>query len=445
MPVPVDGRPQPPVALLRGNRSFRTYWAGEAVSLAGSSLHAVALPVLAIEMLHASPGQVAVLAFLATLPAFFLALPAGVICDRHPKKTIMVVTDLAAAVMVAVVPVCWAIGALSVPVLYVMVLLLGALTVLHQAAAIAIVPELVDPALLPTANSRVSAALSVSNSAGAHAGTLVIAVAGSVATLLLDCLSYLLSAWCAARIRLAPNKRVPPAARRAMTAEIREGLAFVMRHPLLRPLVLALSVMGYGFGIISTYWAYYLLVRLDAGSTGLGLVMGAAGAGGLLGSVAASRLVRRFGPGRVIVAGFLAYPVTYMPVLVAGPGPVWLGVLVVCEAVQMTAVAAAGSTQRSVRQQVCPPHMQARAQQTSLWLNLGLRPFAALSAGAIAAVFGVWAVLAAGTALLFVPVVLLCSPAVRRRLTALPAAPASPLGQIEDRPPACRKREDRAR
>jgi Na+/melibiose symporter-like transporter len=418
------------------------YWAGEATSLAGSSLHAVALPVIAIEVLQATPGQVAVLAFLATLPAFFLALPAGVLCDRHPKKVIMVVTDLAAAAMAAAVPACWAVGALSVPVLYALVLLLGALTVLHQAAAIAIVPELVEPALLPTANSRVSAALSISNSAGTHIGTLVIALAGAVTTLLLDCLSYLLSAWCAARIRLTPNKSRPSAPRQPMTSEIKEGLTFVMRHPLLRPLVLALSVMGYGFGITNTYWAYYLLVRLDAGSTGLGLVMGAAGTGGLLGALAAPRLVRRFGPGRVILAGYLAYPVTCMPLLVAGPGRAWLGALIVCEAVQMTAVSAAGSTQRSVRQQVCPPHMQARAQQTSLWLNLGLRPFAALTAGAVAAAFGVRAVLLAGTALLFVPVVLLCSPAVRRRLTAIPPPP---LEQTADQPPCSRKKQHSAR
>ncbi|MFF8908734.1 MFS transporter [Streptomyces olivaceoviridis] len=138
---------------LRENRVFRAYWVGEAVTLAGTSVHGVALPVIAVLELDASPGQVSLLAATATVPAFVLALPAGVAGDRYPKKRITIGTDLAAAAVVPVVPVCWAAGALSVPVLYAVALLLGALTVLHQAASTAIVPELVDRAPMHPANA----------------------------------------------------------------------------------------------------------------------------------------------------------------------------------------------------------------------------------------------------------------------------------------------------
>ncbi|MEW2626027.1 MFS transporter [Streptomyces sp. NPDC048106] len=111
---------------LRTNRSFRAYWVGEAVTLAGSSVHGVALPVIAVLELDASPGQVSLLAAAATVPAFDLALPAGVAGGRYPKKKIMIGTNFAAAAVVSVVPVCWAAGVLSVPVLYAVALLLGA-------------------------------------------------------------------------------------------------------------------------------------------------------------------------------------------------------------------------------------------------------------------------------------------------------------------------------
>lgn len=149
---------------LRDHRGFRVYWLGEATSRVGSSLYAVALPVIAAVELDATPGQVSTLASAVLAPVFVLALPAGVLGDRYSKRDLMMGTDLLAAAVVATVPVCWATGMLSMPVLYVVGLLLGTLAVLHQAAAIAIVPELVEPALLHRANSRVMAVFAMVSS-----------------------------------------------------------------------------------------------------------------------------------------------------------------------------------------------------------------------------------------------------------------------------------------
>lgn len=151
-------RPDPPAAAIShpavlpgpGSRSFRAYWAGEATALAGSSLHAVALPVVAVLELNATPGQVSLLTAAATLPAFALALPAGVLGGQCAKRPLMIATEPAAAVVVAAVPLSWAAGELSIPVLYAVAPMLGALTVLHQAAAIAIVPR--DRRARPTAH-----------------------------------------------------------------------------------------------------------------------------------------------------------------------------------------------------------------------------------------------------------------------------------------------------
>ncbi|MET9449006.1 MFS transporter [Streptomyces cinerochromogenes] len=406
---------------LRANRSFRAYWAGEAVTLAGTSVHGVALPVVAVLELDASPGQVSLLAAAATAPAFVLALPAGVAGDRYPKKGIMVGTDLAAAAVVSVVPVCWAAGLLSEPVLYAVTLLSGALTVLHQAASIAIVPEIVDRSQAHPANARIAGAFSLADTAGAYGGTLVVGLVGAVRALWLDAASYVVSAWCASRIRPSAVRR-EAAARPRLFAAIREGVGYVMRDPIQRPLVLSLAGHAYADGIVTTYFAYTLLTRLDSGSTGLGLVMGVTAAGGLAGAVVATRLVDRHGPARVLPAGFLAYTVCGVPLLVARPGPVWLGVIALAGAVRTAAAVAAGTTQRSIRQQLCPPELQSRAQQTSVWLVTGLRPAAALTAGGIAAACSVHAALLVGTALYLVPGSLLwCSPV--RRLTVMPALP----------------------
>ncbi|BAU88081.1 major facilitator protein [Streptomyces laurentii] len=107
--------------------------------------------------------------------------------------------------------------------------------------------------------------------------------------------------------------------------------------------------------------------------------MGVTAAGGLAGAAVATCLVDRVGPARMVLAGSFTYGVFGVPLLVAGPGPVSL------------AVVAAGTTQRSLRHHLCPPELQSRAQQTSVWLVTGLRPAAALTAGALAAAFSVHA------------------------------------------------------
>ncbi|WP_329160686.1 MFS transporter [Streptomyces anulatus] len=401
---------------LRDHRGFRVYWLGEATSRVGSSLYAVALPVIAAVELDATPGQVSTLASAVLAPVFVLALPAGVLGDRYSKRDLMMGTDLLAAAVVATVPVCWATGMLSMPVLYVVGLLLGTLAVLHQAAAIAIVPELVEPALLHRANSRVMAVFAMAGSAGTFGGTAAVSLLGATRCLLLDSASYLVSAWWASQIPPTPVRR-PNGPPPRLLGAIREGVAHVMRDRIQRPLVLMTTLHAYAEGIAVTYFAYYLLTELGFSGTGLGLVMGAVGTGTLVGALAATRLERRAGPGTVLLVGFAAYPLCGLPLVLAPSGSgstLWLIILAAASALQATAATAAGSTQRTLRQRTRPPDIQSRVQQTSVWLVAGARLLAALSAGAIAHAAGLRAALVTGITLLIAPVVLLWASPVRR-------------------------------
>ncbi|MFE1560495.1 MFS transporter [Streptomyces sp. NPDC058734] len=418
---------------------FRLYLRGESAGLVGTSVHLVALPALAVLELDATAGQAALLASLAHLPTFLLALPAGGIVDRYAKRALLVGTDLAGAVVVTVVPVAALAGVLSMHVLYAVALVLGAVTVLHQAAAIAIVPQLVEPALLHRANARVGAAFGAADTAGTYLGTAVVAAVGAAKAFWLDALSYLVSAWCAARIpepgRPAAGKGRP---RRRLAGEIWEGVAYTARTPLVRDVVLALTLTGVGVGVSGALFAYYLLTALEAGPTGLGIVMGVSGAGALVGALAAPRIVARLGPGPTLLAGFATCPVAGVPLLFARPGPGWLAVLAAAGGLQLAAAAVAGTTQRSVRQQICPPHLQSRAQQTSTWLVSGSKPFAALAGGAVATAYGARTALAVGALVLVLPAVVLWRSPVSR-LSTMPV-PAPPPGDRAlargDRPPA---------
>ncbi|MEU5159645.1 MFS transporter [Streptomyces sp. NPDC020875] len=400
------------------------YCSGQAASWAGSAVHAVALPVIAVVHLAATPGEVAVLAALSTTPAFLFSLPAGALADHRPKRTIMIVTDLASAATVTIVPVCWALGILTVPVLCGVAMVLGTLTVFHQAAAYAAVPELVTPERVPETNSRLVAAMSLADTAGTLAATALIPLAGAVRALVADSVSYLVSAWCATRLPRTQPADPAAGSRPGTMASIRGGFAFVMSHPLLRPQMHALIVYAIAEGTMATFWAYWLLTQAGTGSTGLGLIMGAAGAGGLLGALAAPRLADRLGPGPVLIAGHAAYPLSGLILLAAGQGPYWTGVLALGAAAQTGIALAAGTTQRTLRQHLTPPELQSRAQQVFMWVTSGTRPLAALAAGALASATDVRTALTAGVVLHAIPAgILLASPL--RGLTAVPAARAS--------------------
>ncbi|APE24535.1 hypothetical protein SVEN_5709 [Streptomyces venezuelae ATCC 10712] len=395
-------------------RSLALLLTGEGIRYAGSSVHAVALPALAVLYLHAGPGQVALLAFAAKVPALVVSLPAGVVLDRYPLRTVLISTDLTAGALASVIPLAAVLDQLSMPLLCAVALALGAVSTLHTAASMAAVPLLADPAELHRANSRFTAVLTIAGTSGTALGTLLIATIGAARAFAADSLSYLVSAWCAARIRAlpAPDRRRPD--RRSAIQEIRAGMAYCASHPVLRPLFLALAVTGVGDGLAATLLPYHLLTNVEVGATGLGVIMGAGSLGGLTGALAAPRLVRRYGTGRVLLGAWLAFALMPVPALLARPGPAWLAILAVSGFLQWATATCIGTTQRSVQQQFSPVQLRSRVQQTSLWLTTGILPLTALAAGALTALIGIRTVMAIGVIVLLLPVGMLWRSPVRR-------------------------------
>ncbi|WP_240449761.1 MFS transporter [Streptomyces sp. S1] len=385
-------------------RSLALLLTGEGIRHAGASVHAVALPTLAVLYLHADPGQVALLACAVKLPALVVELPAGVVLDRYPLRTVLVSTDLVSAALVSGIPLAAVLDQLSMPLLYAIALALGTVSTLHTAAAMAAAPLLATPKQLHQVNSRFTSVLTIAGTTGTALGTLLISTIGATRALTADALSYLASAWCATQVRALPAPDRTGRERKPVIHEIRAGLVYSASHPVLRPLFLALAVTGVGDGLTLTLLPYHLLTAVDVGTAGLGVIMGAGSLGGLTGALAAPRLVRRYGTGRVLVYAWPVYGLMPVPPLLAQSGPAWLALLAVSGFLQWAAATCIGTTQRSVQQQVSPLELRFRVQQTSLWLTRGLLPLTALGAGALASVLSIPNVMAIGVIILLLPV-----------------------------------------
>ncbi|GAB2882853.1 hypothetical protein GCM10027074_59140 [Streptomyces deserti] len=147
----------------------------------------IAIPALAILELRASTTEVAVLAFLGRLPNA-VALWAGAMSDRYAKRPQLIASDLAAAAALITIPADALANELTVVQLYVVVLALGAAQVVHDAAAISLLPVLVEPHQLQGTNARLGAASSVADSAGSNAGAALVGAVGPARSVLADVL-----------------------------------------------------------------------------------------------------------------------------------------------------------------------------------------------------------------------------------------------------------------
>ncbi|MCX4825782.1 MFS transporter [Streptomyces sp. NBC_01142] len=406
------------------HRNFRRYLTGQAASVAGSSISAMVVPVLAVIELDATTGEVAWLTFLGQLPPAMLALHAGALADRHSKRRQMIIGDLVGAAAVVTVPVAAALGTLTLSQLMVVAVVQGAASVLHDAAAISLLPSLVDRSLIQRSNSRIGALFAVAATGGSNLGAGLTALLGPARALLGDVGSYLISAWCTARIK-APESARAPADERRLHTEIGEGMRYVYRDHRLRTLTLVNATTSFGLALLNTLWALYLLRALSMSATAFGVVLGLGTLGAAAGALSAPKLARRYGPGPMMLTALAITPLTQIPLLVSSPGLVWQAAIGAALFLQLACAGAAGTTQRSIRQVVTAAHIQARMQAVSTWLTAGSRPVAALLAGGLGTWIGVRPTLIGGTCLLVVPfVVLYCSPL--RSLRQMPDSPPAP-------------------
>ena len=279
------------------HRDFRRLWIGETVSQFGTFISQIALPLVAILVLHASTFEVGLLATLEMLSFLVVGLPAGAWIDRMRFRLVLIVNDLVRAVALVSIPVAQWFGVLTIGQLYVVALVTGFATVFF--AYQSYLPALVDRDALVEGNSKLQASESVSQIAGPGVGGVLIQVLTAPYAVLVDALSFLWSASWVAAIRARPPK---PERKldRSLRREIGEGMRFVLGNRLLRSIAGCTGSSNF-FSNMSFPVFYVLLARelhLSAGV--IGLFTSVAAVGGLIGSLVASRIASRLGQGPTI-------------------------------------------------------------------------------------------------------------------------------------------------
>ena len=253
----------------------------------------------------------------AGLAAFLIVgLPAGAWVDRWLKRPTMIRADLARMTAMAAVPLLWWGGVLEIWHLYVIAAIVGTATVFFDVSYQSYVPVLVAPGQVNQANSKLEGTAQIARIGGPAAGGLLLAVVTAPVLFVGEAVGYLLSATFLARTR---DREVAAevADRRPLRVEIKEGLAFVIRHPLISRIAACTAAMNFCGMMIFTMMPVLILRNLGLGAQGMGLVMAVGAAGGLLGAVAAPRVAARVGEGTVIPLCAVASSVFLVPLPLA--------------------------------------------------------------------------------------------------------------------------------
>ncbi|MGW3866066.1 MFS transporter [Streptomyces sp. NPDC005047] len=391
---------------------FWRYWAAATVSSAGTAVTALALPLVALSVLHATALQATLLAAAGQISWLLLSLPAGVIAQRLPLRRLQVTLDLVRFAAVGSLPLAWWLDRLSYPHLFLAALATGAATVLFDIGNSTFLPAIVPERQLAARNSLMSGTHAVTETGGPSGGGLLVQAAGPVGALLLDAASYLVSA---ALLRTLPERR--PAARTGDGAGrlIREGWRYVTRHPVMLPCMLWATATNFVCAALVALTPLYLVREAGLTPAQLGLVLAMDGVGGLAGAAVAVRLTRRFGTARGLVVTALAGGAAALlaPLTTTAADAYWFAL---GNAGFAFGVAIGSITTRTHRQTASPPELLSRVMATVRFVSWGAQPLGALTAGLLATYAGthaaLWTVCAAAV---LPPLYLLTFPAGRRR------------------------------
>ncbi|XAS66309.1 MFS transporter [Micrococcaceae bacterium Sec5.7] len=391
------------------DRNFTTFWTAQAISQLGAQLGQLAFPVLAVSMLAASEFEVGLLNAAGLAAFLIVGLPAGAWVDRWLKRRTMIIADLIRMAVMAAVPLLWWGGVLEIWHLYVIAAVVGTATVFFDVSYQSYVPILVESGNVTQANSKLESTAQIARIGGPAAGGALLTLVTAPVLFVGESLGYLLSAVFLGRTR-DKEQRLPAADRRLLAAEIREGLAFVLRHPLISRIVACTGGVNFSSTLVFTLMPVLILRDLGLGPQGMGLIMTVGAAGGLLGAIAAPRVAAWIGEGTVIPVGAIissAFLALVPVAAVAGNSAVSLVLLIISEFGFAFGVLIYNIMQLTMRQRVCPPPLLGRMNASIRFVVWGVMPIAALASGYLGESIGLVATMwigVAGSALFMAPV-----------------------------------------
>jgi len=396
------------------NRDFLRLWAGQTISELGTRITRDGIPLLAVITLGATPVQMGFLSASASAPVLLFSLFAGLWVDRLRRRPLMILSDLGRALLLASIPLAAAFDLLQIEQLYLVIALVGVLTVFFDVAYQAYLPSLVNRAHILEGNSKLAVSSSIAELAGPGLAGFLIQVLTAPVAILLDSLTFLVSVLSLAVIRKPEPAPEPVQTRSRWVSEIREGLHTVWSNPVLRSLAASAGTRSFFGNFFGVLYGLFAIRELGLGAALLGITIAMGGAGDLLGSLLSSRIVRTFGLGRTLVGSLLLGSLaTLMVPLASGSIVRATAFLVVAQLFGDAFHTIYNINERSLRQAIIPDRLLGRATASFQLVVEGVGPMGALAGGLLGSLVGVRQTLLIAAAGIFLSVLWIAFSQVR--------------------------------
>lgn len=369
------------------HREFTKLLAGQTVSLVGSEVSALAIPLTAVLVLNADPGQMGILRAVEYAPAAIFGLFAGVWIDRARRRPVLIFADLGRGLLLGTIPLALLLGVRQMSYLYAVAFLVGTLSIFFAVAYLAYLPSLVPRASLVAANSRLEASASTARIVGPGlAGALVQLLTAPVA-ILADAASFFISALSMLFIHAPEPPSTEP--REGMWRAIGRGLHFTLGHQLLRRTLIVGGTFNFFAAILNAQYVLYLTRDLGVSPVGIGGIGVVSSVFGLAAAIAAGWVGAHFGVGRTMTLATLFIGAGWLVLPLATGTPTLVVPLVAAGA----SLGAMGDglynvNAVSLRQLLTPHALQGRVSASVRVVIWGIQPLGALVGGALGEAIG---------------------------------------------------------
>ncbi|MDG4781331.1 MFS transporter [Micromonospora sp. WMMD961] len=360
---------------------FTKLWTAAAVSNVGDGVTMAAGPLLVASVTD-KPALIAGAVFAQQLPWLLFALISGAYVDRLDKRCMVVVVNLIRAAALSGLAAAIATETVSVIIIYVVLFLLGGGETLADTAMGALLPALVDPDELASANARLYASFTIGNQFVAKPLGAWLFVISAAVPFGFDAFTFAISAALMAGIRRGPIP-AKPRQRTSLRAEVAAGLQWLWRHRLLRVLALSMGLSNIAFGAAFAVFVLYCRERLGVAGVGYGFLLTAFAVGGLAGTTVAARTTRALGGSAVLRAGLVIEIITHVSLAITTTPWIAAIVLVIFSIHAMVW----GIVVTSARQRVVPPPLRGRVGSVFALLDLGGAALGSLLGGLFASVW----------------------------------------------------------
>jgi MFS family permease len=369
------------------NKNFQLLWYGQTISLFGSQISMIAIPLTAVTILNATSFQMGILQALHSLPFFLFSLFVGVWIDRTKRKPFLLYTNVISAALLLTIPFLYFFGILNIYHLYVVIFLTATTSMIFELAYLSYIPSVVPTNHLAAANSKLEASRSISSIAGPSlAGGLIAILTAPFATII-DAISFLISTILIHFVN--SDEQIHPTNNKNIFKAIKEGLAIILKEPIFKSITFSTAILNFCGSAFGAVYILYVVNFLGISSFSLGLILGLGSVGALLGSFITNKFIQSLGIGKTLMVSciFILFGSIIVPLIPAQVNP-YTKLILLCFGQLLSSI---GSTvyfitQVSLRQTITPNHLLGRVNASNRFISRGFMPIGAFSGG----ILGSW-------------------------------------------------------